>query len=262
MRQVCIYSLVDFIEEESNLEFMYTFPAVIGLGALHSLEPGHGKGVITAYLISSGAKIKEAIVIGLISALAHTLSIVLLALSASTAIKVLVPENLIHWLQLISGIVVIYIGLNIITQKIFAYNDKKQRYLNAIHIHDCNSHCNHTHNHSHVSIKNNPSNRFDLFLTGFFTGIVPCPSALAILLAAVSADQIPLGLGLVGAFSIGGAITMIGIAIFVVRASHTIKKLEKWKVVNSLALVSSCLIIFLGGAVIFQSISQLGLAMF
>ncbi|MCO1602487.1 MULTISPECIES: nickel/cobalt transporter [Desulfosporosinus] len=237
---------------------MYTFPAVIGLGALHSLEPGHGKGVITAYLISSGAKMKEAIMIGLISALAHTLSIVLLAVSASTAVKVFVPENLIHWLQLISGIVVIYIGLNIITQRLFSNYEKKQKYHNTVHSHHCDSQCN----HNHVKLKTNPSSRFDLFLTGFFTGIVPCPSALAILLAAVSADKIPLGLGLVGAFSIGGAITMVAIALFVVRASHTMKKLEKWQVVNRLALVSSCLIIFLGGAVIFQSINHIGVSAF
>ncbi len=238
------------------MDLMYTFPAVIGLGALHSLEPGHGKGVITAYLISSGAKIKEAILIGLISALAHTLSITLLAVSTSTAIKVLVPENFIHWLQLISGIVVIYIGMNIATQRIFDYYEKKQKPINTSHKHDCNSHCS----HNHIKPMSNPSSRFDLFLTGFFTGIVPCPSALAILLAAVSADKIPLGLGLVGAFSIGGAITMVVIALFVVRASHTIKKLERWQVVNRLAIASSCLIILLGGAVIFQSLSRIGVS--
>lgn len=235
---------------------MYTIPAVIGLGALHSLEPGHGKGVITAYLVSSGAKIKEAIMIGLISALAHTLSITLLAVSTSTAIKVLVPENLIHWLQLVSGIVVIYIGLNIITQRIFNYYEGKQKPNHCNNDHNCSNHCS----HNHAMPMTNPTTRFNLFLTGFFTGIVPCPSALAILLAAVSADKIPLGLGLVGAFSIGGAITMVTIALFVVRASHTIKKLEKWQVINRLALVSSCLIIFLGGAVIFESISRIGVS--
>lgn len=34
------------------MDLVYTIPAAIGLGALHSLEPGHGKGVIlffTAY---------------------------------------------------------------------------------------------------------------------------------------------------------------------------------------------------------------------
>lgn len=238
------------------MDLMYTLPVVIGLGALHSLEPGHGKGVITAYLISSGAKIKDAIGIGLISALAHTLSITLIAISATSAVKVLVPENLIHWLQFISGIVVIYIGLSIIIKRFFDYHETKHKTYRAHESDNCTSHCTH-HHLEHDCV---PSSRSSLFLTGFFIGIVPCPSALAILLAAVSADRIPLGLGLVGAFSIGGAITMIAIAVFVVRASQTMKKLEQWQVVNRLAMVSSLLIIFLGGAVIFQALGHMGMS--
>ncbi|MDP4125855.1 MAG: sulfite exporter TauE/SafE family protein [Bacillota bacterium] len=235
------------------MDLTYTLPAVIGLGALHSLEPGHGKGVITAYLISSGAKITDAVMIGLISAVAHTLSIVLLAVSASSTIKVLLPENLTYWFQLISGIIVIYIGLNMITQRIFNHFEAKKQSHHSQDGHCCNSHCS----HHHFELSSTSSSRSNLFLTGFFTGIVPCPSALAILLAAVAANKIPLGLGLVGAFSIGSAIMMVAIAILVVRASHTIQKLERWQVVNRLALVSSFLIIFLGGAVILQSVGRI-----
>ncbi|HZK84144.1 MAG TPA: sulfite exporter TauE/SafE family protein [Desulfosporosinus sp.] len=238
------------------MDLMVTLPAVIGLGALHSLEPGHGKGIITAYLISSGAKIKDAIAIGLISALAHTLSITLLAVSASSAVKVFMPENLTNWFQLISGIVVIYIGLNILTSKLFDYYEGRQKSNKVPQSNECSSHCNHHHIKPHAG----SSSRSNLFLTGFFTGIIPCPSALAILLAAVSADKIPLGLGLVVAFSMGGAITMVAIAVFVVRASHTIKKLERWQVVTRLAIVSSVLIIFLGGAVMFQALVSIGIS--
>lgn len=237
------------------MDLMYTIPAAIGLGALHSLEPGHGKGVITAYLISSGGKIKDAVMLGIISASAHTLSIALLAFSASSTVRILFPQNLSYWFQLVSGIIVIYIGLNIISQRIFSPKGAKTE-----------SHCSHTHTHGHCDHEyKKPSSSAlaplrGLFLTGFFTGLVPCPSALAILLAAVSADKIPLGLGLVGAFSIGSAITMVAIGILVVRASNAIKRLEKWHVVNRLALVSSFLIIFLGGALILQSVSHLGVA--
>lgn len=235
------------------MDLMYTIPAAIGLGALHSLEPGHGKGVITAYLISSGAKIKDAVMLGIISASAHTLSIALLAFSASSTVRILFPQNLSYWFQLVSGIIVIYIGLNIITQRIFSHKGAKTE-----------SHCSHTHTHCHHEYKKTSSSVLaplrGLFLTGFFTGLVPCPSALAILLAAVSADKIPLGLGLVGAFSIGSAITMVAIGILVVRASNAIKRLEKWHVVNRLALVSSFLILFLGGALILQSVSHLGVS--
>jgi nickel/cobalt exporter len=236
------------------VDLMYTIPAAIGLGALHSLEPGHGKGVISAYLISSGARIKDAVLLGIISASAHTLSIVLLAFSASSTIKILFTQNLSYWFQLVSGIIVIYIGLNIISQRIFPSKVN----LNHGHNHgQCQCQCAHGHGTPPI---NTSSPLRGLFLTGFFTGLVPCPSALAILLAAVSADRIPLGLGLVGAFSIGSAITMVTIGILVVRASNSIKRLEKWHVVNRLALVSSLLIVFLGGALILQSVSQLGVS--
>ncbi|KLU64883.1 nickel/cobalt efflux system RcnA [Desulfosporosinus acididurans] len=98
------------------MDLSYTFPIVLGLGALHSLEPGHGKGLITAYLVSTGAKVKDAVMIGLVSALAHTLSIVLLVISTSSALKVIMPQNLTYWIQLLSGVGVIYIGLDMIVK--------------------------------------------------------------------------------------------------------------------------------------------------
>ena len=235
------------------MDLTYAIPAAIGLGALHSLEPGHGKGVISAYLISSGARIKDAVMLGIISASAHTLSIALLAFSASSTIKILFNHNLSNWFQLVSGIIVIYIGLNIISQRIFSAMGSKKE---SPHDHG-HCHCGHDHG---TSPSNTPSTLRGLFLTGFFTGLVPCPSALAILLAAVSVDKIPLGLGLVGAFSLGGAITMVTIGILVVRASNSVKGLEKWHVVNRLALASSLLIVFLGGALILQSVSQFGVS--
>lgn len=242
------------------MDFSYTIPVAIGLGALHSLEPGHGKGVITAYLISSGAKIKDAIMLGIISALAHTLSIALLALSASSTIKILFPQNLSYWFQLVSGIIVIYIGLNIISQRIFpTQGEKRASQHSHSHAHD-HGRCQCGHDHGYTNSSSDMSPLKGLFLTGFFTGLIPCPTALVILLAAVTANKIPLGLGLVGAFSIGSAVTMVTIGIVVVRASNSIKRLEKWHVVNGLAIVSSFLILFLGGALILQSIRQLGLS--
>ena len=228
------------------MDLIYAIPAAIGLGALHSLEPGHGKGVISAYLISSRAKMKDAVLMGIISALAHTLSITLLALTASSTIKFLFGQNLSNWFQLVSGIIVIYLGLNIITQ----------RFNSSAHQH---TGCSCSHSTGKLTSETSASWP-GLCLTGFFTGLVPCPSALAILLAAISADKIPLGLSLVAAFSVGSALTMVIIGVMVVRVSNSGKHLEKWPVVNYLSLASSVLILFLGGALILQSVSQIGLS--
>ena len=203
-------------------------------------------------MISSGAKIKDGVLIGIISALAHTLSISLLAISASSTVKLLLPQNLSYWFQLFSGIVVIYLGLRIIVDRIYPAKVVIGKYK---HIHT--NHCDHDHKKPSISSTSPLKN---LFLIGFFTGLVPCPSALAILLAAVSADKIPLGLGLVASFSIGSAITMVTIGLLVIRAGSTLKKLEKWHVINRLALVSSFLILFLGGAIILQSVGHIGVS--
>lgn len=232
------------------MDLSYTVPAVIGLGALHSLEPGHGKGLISAYLISSGAKIKDGVLLGIVSASAHTLSIIILALCASSTVKILLPQSLTYWFQLISGVVVIYLGLNLIAIRVFP---SKETIGQCVHLHNHN--CGHDHHYSYLKKSHSPL--VNLFLMGFFTGLIPCPSALAILLAAVSADKIPLGLGLVAAFSIGSAITMVSIGVFVTRMSSNFKKLKKWNVLNHLALITSFLIIFLGGTIILQSVNNI-----
>ncbi|WP_242847176.1 sulfite exporter TauE/SafE family protein [Desulfosporosinus acididurans] len=119
--------------------------------------------------------------------------------------------------------------------------------------HHHQKHCNHD---EPISLKTGNSLR-NLFLTGFFIGLVPCPSALAILLAAVSANRIPLGLSLVAAFSIGSALTMVTIGLLVVKASSSFKRLEKGWVINNLSMASSLLILFLGAAVMLQSINHI-----
>lgn len=235
------------------MDLSYTFPIVLGLGALHSLEPGHGKGIITAYLVTTGAKVKDAVMIGLISAMAHTLSIVLLVISTSSALKVIMPQNLTYWIQLLSGVVVIYIGLDMIVKRFFPNNDTNNGCCHHHIGHHYQKDCNHD---EPISLKKRASLR-NLFLMGFFIGLVPCPSALAILLAAVSADRIPLGLGLVAAFSIGSALTMVTIGLLVVKASSTFKRLERGRVIDNLSMVSSLLILFLGAAVMLQSINHI-----
>jgi ABC-type nickel/cobalt efflux system permease component RcnA len=80
---------------------------------------------------------------------------------------------------------------------------------------------------------------------------------MAIFLAAVTADQIPFGIGLVAAFSLGSAITMSMIGILIVRAGAALKQLEKISFVRSLGFVSSFLIVSLGILVTLQSMEQL-----
>jgi nickel/cobalt exporter len=236
------------------MELAYTIPAVIGLGALHALEPGHGKGVITAYLVATRGKIKDALLIGVISAITHTISIVCLSLLASTAIHGLAPEHITHWIELIAGILIILIGAKILYGHYYPQmlSMGKISQLHDPHFadHDHHDHHHHHHHHSHET----PNSLYRLIVVGFFTGIIPCPSAVAIFLAAMTAEQIPLGLELVSAFSLGSAITMSAIGIMVVQVGSTVKNRKKVSFIRSLNVLSSVLIMGIGLFVTLQSI--------
>ena len=59
---------------------------------------------------------------------------------------------------------------------------------------------------------------------GASAGIIPCPSALVVLLAAVAQHEIALGLLLIVAFSLGLASTLTAVGLLVVRASRLLER--------------------------------------
>lgn len=235
------------------MDLMLSIPAAIGLGALHSLEPGHGKGAISAYLIATRGKTRDAVLLGLISAVTHTMSIVILSLAANSAIKLFAPDSLTHWLELLSGILITIIGARIL------YSHVRPRIvsmgkLSAKH-RDVFEHHHHGHHHHHHD-HGQPSSLAGIVTVGLLTGLIPCPSALAIFLASLTADRIPLGLELVAAFSLGSAVTMSVIGILIVHAAKTVKRMERFGFVRSLNLLSSLLILSLGIVVTLQALLE------
>lgn len=223
--------------------------AAVGIGALHSLEPGHGKGILTAYLVSSKANTVDAVILGVVSAAGHTLSILLLAFLAST-VKLKTFGSLVDWIELASGIVILIIGAKMlylqIRPRVVVLAKVGQGTLETVGHHHHHGVFHHTHREA-----TSPGN---LFSIGFFTGLIPCPSAVAIFLASLGANQLSYGLAFVVAFSIGTALTMIIIGVSVVRLGHAFVNLEKYSVTHFLTTVSSVLILCLGTFVVFNAV--------
>lgn len=237
------------------MELIYVILAAGGLGALHSLEPGHGKGMISAYLVSSHARVKDAVFLGVTTALAHSLSIMILALMASSAARLFLPGNVIYWIQLISGVVISVLGTRILYQRIRPQVVVMEK-VGAGPAEMSEHH--HGLFHHHVHANETPSSLPRLFALGFFIGLIPCPSALAVLLAAVGAHQISEGLTFVFAFSVGSAVTMSTIGMLVVLAGDSVKRPQNWRVVDAMTLISSIMILALGLFVIYQGLEGLG----
>lgn len=85
-------------------------------------------------------------------------------------------------------------------------------------------------------------------LFGLSSGLMPCPAALTMLLVCLRLKKIVLGVGLVTAFSLGLAITLVSLgvvaAIGVKHASRRLERFDRW--VGIMPYVSGALIIGVG----------------
>ena len=173
--------------------------AAFGWGALHALSPGHGKAMVAAYLVGTRGSARDAVVLGATVTVTHTAGVFALGLVTLALSQYVVPEQLYPWLTLASGVMVVAIGAGVLRARL------RQRHA---HAHD-HAHA-HSHTHDHAGL-----GRRGLLGMGAAAGLIPCPSALVVLLAAIAQHEVALGLLLIVAFSLGlaGTLTALGLAV-------------------------------------------------
>jgi nickel/cobalt transporter (NicO) family protein len=87
-------------------------------GALHSLSPGHGKTLVGAYLVGSRATPRHALFLALTTTATHTVGIFSLGLVTLFASRYIVPAQLYPWMNLVSGLLVVGIGCNLLRSRL------------------------------------------------------------------------------------------------------------------------------------------------
>jgi len=222
--------------------------AAAGWGALHALSPGHGKSMVAAYLVGARGTPRDALALGATVTVTHTAGVFALGGVALGLSHWILPEDLYPWLTLVSGVMVLGVGATVLRSRLGARPQPSQ----AAHGHG-HGHA-HRHDHAHAH-DHGPLPRRSLLLLGASAGIVPCPSALVVLLAAVAQREIALGLLLIVAFSLGLAATLTTLGLLVVRASRLLQRarpgraLTIWMpAVSSLAIVAVGLVLTLRAA--------------
>ena len=94
---------------------------------------------------------------------------------------------------------------------------------------------------------------------GAAAGLIPCPSALVVLLGAVAQGQIALGMILIVAFSAGLAATLTALGLAVVLASRAFGRFRiSPTLVTALPAASAVLILIVGGVLTAKAIPMLG----
>ena len=204
--------------------------AALFWGMAHALSPGHGKAIVTAYLVGQRGTARHAAALGLIVTATHTVGVFALGLVTLLLSQFIVPDQLYPWLNLIAGLLVVGIGLSVLRAR--------WRHRQA-HAHG--HHRDHHHHHDH------DLSRRSLLAVGVSGGLLPCPSALVVLLAAISLHRIAFGMVLVVAFSVGLALTITGIGLVAVLARNAFRRLTFQGRLVSLLPAASALVILAAG---------------
>jgi nickel/cobalt exporter len=207
--------------------------AALFWGAAHALSPGHGKSIVTAYLVGQRGTPWHAALLGLIVTATHTVGVFSLGLVTLALSQFIVPDQLYPWLNLTAGVLVISIGLSVLAARF--------RHARAhAHGHD------HHHQHHHEDDTAGPSFR-SLLAVGVSGGLLPCPSALVVLLAAISLHRIAFGLLLIVAFSLGLALSITGIGLVAVAAKRAFARARfDGAVLRALPALSAAVIVVAG----------------
>jgi ABC-type nickel/cobalt efflux system permease component RcnA len=261
----------------------------VGLGAVHALEPGHGKTVVAAYLVGSRGTAWHALYLGMIVTVTHTAGVYVLGGLALYASHYIVPERLYPWLGVLSGLMIASLGIVLFLQRcatphyhrhphdhdhphthahVYASEHVHGEVHDHTHAHTpspgLEPHHHHCaparHHHHHAADAADSVTCRALLTLGMTGGMVPCPAALVVLLSAVSLHRIGFGLILIVAFSLGLATVLIAIGLLIVYTRQFMARfqsdsplLTRW-----LPLTSAAAITLFGVAITGQALSQAG----
>jgi nickel/cobalt exporter len=251
---------VSLIERGGDLTLFGALTALglaLVFGMVHALTPGHGKTMVAAYLVGTRGRARHALLLGGTVTITHTAGVFALGLVTLSLSQFIVPEQLYPWLNLSSGVMVVAIGA-------FAIRDRLRRWLRAArphkaateeahdhgheHAHDHAHDHGHDHDHGHSHAAPDQLSVRSLIALGVSGGLLPCPSALVVLLSAIALHRLAFGLALIVAFSFGLAsvISGIGLAVLYARKLFTRLPSDHGRLVQVLPVASAVIITVLG----------------
>ena len=208
-------------------------------GAAHAFSPGHGKSIVAAYLVGSRGTARHAAILGLTVTVTHTIGVFALGLVTLSLSAFVVPDHLYPWLNLVSALLIVGVGLSVLRWRI-----REWRRHSPGHDHH-HGHDQHDHEHGHAHDHALSARR--LLGIGISGGLVPCPTALVVLLAAISLHRVGYGLILILAFSVGLAAAMTGIGLVAVTAKRAFERVDfNGGLIRLLPAVSALVVLGLG----------------
>jgi ABC-type nickel/cobalt efflux system permease component RcnA len=226
----------------SPLVVLASLAVALFWGVAHALSPGHGKTIVSAYLVGKRGTPRDAALLGLIVTVTHTIGVFALGLVTLALSHWIVPDRLYPWLNLTAGIAVVAVGLAVLRSRFADWHHERNHRR---------SHHHHHHDHDY------DLSRRGLLAVGISGGILPCPSALVVLLAAISLHRVAFGLVLIVAFSAGLALSITGIGLLAVLAKRVFARASfDGLLIRALPAVSALVILGAGVAMTARALPE------
>lgn len=226
-------------------------------GAIHALTPGHGKTLVAAYLVGERGTVGHAIFLGLVTTLTHTGAVLVVATAMFFSRDLgLWFQRSISGLSLVMGLVMICLAFYLLLLRLSGRAD---------HIHLGGGHHHHHHgghHHHHAPAADNVGGDaeqrvtfWSLVLVGILGGLVPCWDAIFLLLFTIGTSAFWQALPLLTAFSAGLAGTLVAVGVLVVKSRQfAVSRWGEGRVVRSLPIISSLLVIALGFLLCYEAV--------
>jgi len=242
----------------SALVILASLAAAFFWGMAHALSPGHGKTIVGAYLVGSRGTARHAAFLGVTVTVTHTLAVFALGLITLFASHYVPPERLFPIMSLVSGGIVLVLGLGLLGQRLRAV------FGTSGHEHGPHADVAHRHGgrpHSHLPPRcgDGGVNWRRLLALGISGGLLPCPSALVVLLGAIAFGRIGFGLLLIVAFSLGLAAVLTAIGLAFVYAGRLVQRpLTGGRLARVLPALSALIITGVGVGLTFAALRENG----
>jgi ABC-type nickel/cobalt efflux system permease component RcnA len=224
-----------------------------GFGSLHALGPGHGKTLMAAYLVGAGGRARHAIAVGGSVAVMHTASVLALGFVVLTMTEVFAPERVYPWLGLVSGLIAFALGASLLVARLGSWGGRR---VGPDH-HHSTAEGMAGHEPAHLVPQAEPLSRRSLTALAVAGGLLPSPTALVVLLAAVALDRIAYGLALIGAFSLGLATSLVVVGLVALRARDVVAGRMSGRTARLVPVLSAASIALLGLVLTFRGFGQI-----
>jgi len=265
-------------------------PVAVVLGALHALEPGHSKSMMTAFIVAIHGTAAQAVLLALSATVGHTMVVWVLAILAWQLQDTTILEKAEPWLLLVGGLLIVTLALRILSRLgPLAETNRHGHSHHHAHDHghghghshgdDHHDHHGQAHAHSHDDLDEDahavahaaelkqqltkgPVTNADVAWFGFSGGLMPCPAAFAVLLACFHQKAYALGIVMVAAFSIGLALMLVAIGLLAAWGAKALASRQRGldRFARWAPYASAAIVLVIGLAVTAQGIAALNLA--